>query len=215
MFRFEGESLGYGAGPVLQRLHLRIGAGEKVALLGKSGSGKSTLLAQLRAQREPACAWCPQRPSLVPQLSAYHNIYAGGLQRLALWRNLFNLVRADRAALADIRPLAGALGIEALLWQKAGSLSGGQQQRVSLARAAFQQRSALLADEPVAGLDEQQGRAALSWLMARHDTCVLALHQPQLALDLCDRVIGLGAGQILLDRPVAGLSLSDLNALYQ
>lgn len=215
MFRFEGQSLGYGAGPVLRELRLHIGRGEKVALLGQSGSGKSTLLAQLRAQREPDCAWCPQRPSLVPQLSAYHNIYAGGLQRLGLWRNLLNLLRADRGALAAITPLAAQLGIDGLLWQKGGALSGGQQQRVSLARAAFQQRPVLLADEPVAGLDEQQGRAALAWLMARHESCVLALHQPQLALDLCDRVIGLAGGEIQLDRPAAALRLADLDALYR
>ena len=44
---------------------------------------------------------------------------------------------------------------------------------------------------------------------------MVALHDRELALQCCDRIIGLGEGKILLDAPASTLSLSDLDTLYQ
>ena len=200
---------------MLEDISLSIEHGERVALLGKSGSGKSTLLGYMREQLSNSCAWCPQQPALVQQLSLFHNIYTGGLSRRSNLANLRNLFFPSATARKEITAIATQLQLEPQLWQKAGELSGGQQQRVGLGRALYQRKHAVLADEPVSALDAEQGRLLLTALLAQHHTCVLALHHVELALSLCDRVIGLANGKIVLDAPSQSLQLSDLNQLYQ
>ena len=200
---------------MLEDISLSIEHGERVALLGKSGRGKSTLLGYMREQLSNSCAWCPQQPALVQQLSLFHNIYTGGLSRHSNLANLRNLFFPSATVRKEITAIATQLQLEPQLWQKAGELSGGQQQRVGLGRALYQRKHAVLADEPVSALDAEQGRLLLTALLAQHHTCVLALHHVELALSLCDRVIGLANGKIVLDAPSQSLQLSDLNQLYQ
>ncbi|WKE66553.1 ATP-binding cassette domain-containing protein [Gallaecimonas kandeliae] len=216
LFSLDGGQLGYGNQAVFQNLSLAIQAGEKVALLGESGTGKSTLLRTLRAQRPSEVAWCPQQPGLVPMLSAWHNIYMGRLERHSFWYNLANLVRPQAAPRAEITALAEELGLEpGLLERSAASLSGGQQGRVSLGRALYQQKPVFMGDEPVSALDEVQSDAMLALICRRHQTVVLALHDTDMALRHCDRIIGLRQGQLVLDAPSKDLDTQRLQALYQ
>lgn len=201
--------------PVLSNISLAIHRGEKVALLGKSGSGKSTLLAHLRQQLASPCAWCPQAAELVPQLSVFHNIYSGGLNRHPGWRNFLTLCHPPAAVRRDIGVIATQLGLHEKLWQKAGELSGGQQQRVALGRAIYQQRPLLLADEPVSALDAHHGRELLAQLLQQHQTSVIALHQVELALALCDRIVGLANNSILFDLPAVDVTAELLAQLYR
>ena len=218
-FQCQGSTLYYrnNAEPltVLEDISLSIRQGERVALLGKSGSGKSTLLGYLREQLLNQCAWCPQQPALVAQLSLFHNIYAGGLTRHSNLTNLRNLFFPSARVQQEIGAIASQLQLQQQLWQKAGELSGGQQQRVGIGRALYQRRRALLADEPVSALDAEQGRLLLTSFLAQHDTSVIALHHVELALSLCDRVIGLADGKIVLDAASKSLQLQDLTQLYQ
>lgn len=216
MLRLSSPSLGYGPGTrVLSDVNLHIQAGERVALLGKSGSGKSTLLAHLRQQCHGEAGWCPQQPALVPQLTAFHNIYTGGLSRQWALTNLRNLLWPGQRCRREITAIAAPLGLRDCLWQRAGTLSGGQQQRVAVARAVFQRQALLLADEPVAALDGHQGAELLHWLLAQHETAVIALHQVNLALAHCTRIIGLANGRILVDAPADQLSGDQLTCLYR
>ncbi|BFM10037.1 phosphonate ABC transporter ATP-binding protein [Simiduia litorea] len=218
-FECQGAKLHYGnsAAPltVLEDISLSIRQGERVALLGKSGSGKSTLLGHMREQLISQCAWCPQQPALVQQLSLFHNIYTGGLTRHSHLANLRNLFFPSAAVQQEIGAIAEQLQLQQQLWKKAGELSGGQQQRVGIGRALYQRRRALLADEPVSALDAEQGRLLLTSFLAQHDTSVIALHHVELALSLCDRVIGLADGKIVIDAASKSLQLHDLTQLYQ
>ncbi len=207
--------LGHPGQVVFPSLSLTIADGEKVALLGPSGAGKSTLLEALRLQHEPLCAWSPQAGDLVPMLSVFHNLYMGALPRHRTLTNLRNLVWPSAAEKARLGQLARELGLEDKLFTSVDQLSGGQAQRVALGRAIYTQRAILLADEPVSSLDEHQGLALLQWALARHQTAVVALHDRALALQCCDRIIGLGEGRIQLDATTDTLTLSDLDALYR
>lgn len=215
MLHFQAARLGFGDQPVLADIDLCIRPGDRIALLGKSGAGKSTLLAAVRQAHESLCAWCPQAPALVPNLSTYQNVYTGGLQRHNTLYNAINLIRPWPDRLAEIAGLCEPLGIASALHTAARELSGGQQQRVSLARAAWQRRPWLLADEPVSALDEQQAEAALGWLLERHRGGLIALHHVTLAQRLCNRVIGLRDGRVLFDKPIGSFSTADQAALYQ
>jgi len=148
-------------------------------------------------------------------LSVFHNIYMGGLHRFGTWRNLRALVHPTAAQRDSVAAVAESLGLAEKLFTSVDRLSGGQAQRTALGRALFTERPVLLADEPVSSLDEHQGLDLLQRALARHPTAVVALHDRELALQCCDRIIGLGEGKILLDAPASTLSLSDLDTLYQ
>ena len=184
-------------------------------MLGPSGAGKSTLLAALRQQQEASCAWCPQTGDLVPILSVFHNLYMGALPRNPTLTNLRNLIWPSAREKSSVGELARELGLQDKLFTSVDQLSGGQAQRVALGRALYTQRPILLADEPVSSLDEHQGLVLLRQALGRHHTAVVALHDRELALQCCDRIIGLGDGKILLDAPASTLSLGDLDTLYQ
>ncbi len=215
MFRLHQHSIRRQGVAVLQEVDLRIEQGEKVALLGPSGAGKSTLLEALRQRQPLQSAWCPQQGALVPMLSVFHNIYMGALDRHSALYNLANLIRPMAAQWQQIEQLAAELGIAEKLRTSVDRLSGGQAQRTALGRALFSQRDVLLADEPVSSLDESQGEALLRFALARHHTAVSALHDRELALHCCDRIIGLRDGRIVIDAPSRNLRLQDLNELYR
>jgi phosphonate transport system ATP-binding protein len=114
-----------------------------------------------------------------------------------------------------VRPLVERLGLEDKLFERAGALSGGQQQRVGVCRALHQGGEMVLGDEPVSAVDGYQARTVLDALHEQFETVVLAMHDVELALGYATRIIGLREGRIVMDRPTAGLSASDLGFLYR
>lgn len=214
LFDLHQAALGYQGRTVLRDLQLQIRRGERVVLLGQSGAGKTTLLRQLRTLDPDAVAWCPQNGGLVPMLSVFHNIFMGRLDRHSLFYNLLNLIRPLQKPREEIAALAAAVGLQAYLFTSVEKLSGGQQSRTALARALYQQRPVFIGDEPVSAVDEVQADQLLQQVCARHETVVLALHDVELALRHCTRIIGLRNGVIELDQSAAVCSAADLRRLY-
>lgn len=200
---------------VLVNVNIRIEEGERIALLGKSGAGKSTLLRYLYEQSSSNCAWAPQAPALSQALSVYHNVYMGRLSDYSSWRNVWNLVRPFSQDVIKIKALLKVLKLEDECFNMVSNLSGGQQQRTGLARALYQEKPVLLADEPVSAVDEYQAEEIIQLLQNYSQTIVLGLHDSHLALNYCDRIIGLKDGKILVDQASSELTLSDLACLYQ
>ena len=209
------ESFGYRDRTVLNDVTLTIHEGERVALLGRSGSGKSTLIGALYDRLAGRAALIPQAAALVPQLSCFHNVYMGRLDRHSSLRNLRELVWPAKATWTDVEAVLARVDLAAELRQKAGSLSGGQAQRISVARALYNGRPIVLGDEPVSALDRSHGAAVLAVIHDVHKTSVLALHDVPLALEHATRVIVLRNGAVVLDASTAGLSEHQVAAVYQ
>jgi phosphonate transport system ATP-binding protein len=195
---------------VLHAIDIAVREGECVAVMGRSGAGKSTLLQLLFAEMRDKIAFVPQAASLVQTLSVFHNVYAGRLDRHSTVANLRMLVWPRPKEVAQVRDVLAQVGLAEQIFQKAGSLSGGQQQRVSVARALYNGRSILIADEPVSALDRIQGGAVLRVMKARHPTSVLALHDVHLAIEHADRIVVLEDGRKTVDAPSHTLTPSDL-----
>ncbi len=225
--------------PRLAEVSLRIGPGERVALLGPSGAGKSTLLAvangllqpdggtvrwqgelrarraRLRRRQQARIGTLWQDLRLIEELSVQQNLNAARLARWGWPRALLNLVLPlETMACAA---LLQRLDLDpALLSQPVSALSGGQRQRVALARLLRQEPQLLLADEPLASLDPRLAEELLALLLevgSAPRALLLSLHRPELVAGF-DRVVGLRRGRLVFDQPAASLTTAQLQALY-
>ena len=110
------------------------------------------------------------------------------------------------------------VGIAECHAQRASTLSGGQQQRAAIARTLVQGAKVVLADEPIASLDPESSRKVMEILsrINREDQCtvVVSLHQVDMAMRYCPRVVALHQGRVVYDGPSADLTPQLLRELY-
>jgi len=211
--------------PAVHRVTLRIGRGDRVALIGPSGAGKSTLLRAVlgavpvsgtvrvdgldpygggrerRAIRRRT-GFLRQGGDLVPGLAGRLNAVLGTAGGWTA-RDWLRVARGRVPPRYEHRlaVLAARHGVADLLESRVEQLSGGQRQRVALVRALLPGPALLLADEPTAGLDPATARAAVDELLAQPDaTIVLATHDLAVAARF-ERVIALRDGRVAGDGP--------------
>jgi putative ABC transport system ATP-binding protein len=199
---------------------LDIPRGQVVALRGASGSGKTTLLTLigcLRAVQEGEAALLGTRldgadaETLVQARRSLgfifqaHNLHESltALQNVRLGAEVHG--RLPRAEAASRHALA-LLGLADRTDYLPARLSGGQKQRVAIARALVGNPEVILADEPTAALDRENGVAAVALLRRlareRGTTTLMVTHDPQI-LELADRILTLRDGRLVEDRLVA------------
>ncbi|MBI2732674.1 MAG: ATP-binding cassette domain-containing protein [Aquabacterium sp.] len=231
----------WGSQAVLHDINLRLGEGERIALIGPSGAGKSTLIrliaGALRAtsgeididgrplagmswralQRYRAsCRIVEQQNLLVPQASVHRNVVAGLLPGWPWYKSLQAALMP--VEVARVAALLQALGMAEHQWDKAGELSGGQMQRVAIARALVANPSWLLADEPTASLDPHTAKAVTQLIVeqarARAMSLVFCTHWFDIVRQDCTRVIGLRGGRVMFDCTPADATEDRLAQLY-
>jgi len=157
-----------------------------------------------------------QQFNLVGRLPVITNVLTGMLPRMPLWRSLTGFFRREeiRAGLDAL----GQVGIDDYAFQRASTLSGGQQQRAAIARTLVQNAQLILADEPIASLDPESSRRVMDTLAhinrSRRVAVVVSLHQVDVALRYCPRVIALRNGRVVYDGPSAALTPAMLRDLY-
>lgn len=216
MFKFNNFSVSYSSNfPILKNLNLKIHEGEKVALLGPSGAGKTTLLNSLYQQHEEKITFIHQHYGLVSQLSTFHNVYIGQLEKHHTVYNLLNLIRPQKKKLQQIEMILQDLGLQSQMLHRVGSLSGGQQQRTAIARAIYSQKKILLADEPVSSIDPKRAGEVTKLLLRSFSTVIASLHSVQYALEYYQRIIGIREGEILFDLPSSKVTENWLAQLYK
>ena len=191
------------AGPflALQDIHLRVGAGEFVAIVGKSGSGKTTLINMITGLDRPTAGRIQVGGAQVDIL---------GENQLAEWRGrtigvvfqFFQLLPTLTALENVMLPmdfcatppfnqrrkraleLLGLMEIDDQAHKLPAALSGGQQQRVAIARALATDPPILAADEPTGNLDSKTAAAVLALferLVHLGKTILMVTHDSDLA----------------------------------
>lgn len=157
-----------------------------------------------------------QQFNLVDRLPVMVNVLVGMLHRMPWWRSLFRVFSTHERAQA-LEALQ-RVGIAECFAQRASTLSGGQQQRAAIARALVQGAKVVLADEPIASLDPESSRKVMEILsrINKEDQCtvIVSLHQVDMALKYCPRVIALHQGRVVFDGASSLLTPPMLRELY-
>ena len=225
----------------LKDINLTIEQGEFVAIIGLSGAGKSTLIrtinrmidatggeltvdgvdvmslhgrAMRRYRRKIGMIF--QSYNLVTRSTAIRNVLTSMVPDMPWWRVLLGLFSREQKMHA--LEALDKVGILDKAYTRCDQLSGGQQQRVALARTLNQNPKIILADEPVASLDPITARQVMQDFVRINKnyniSILLNIHHIDLALQYCDRVIGVRAGEIVFDGPAATITQEQIDYVY-
>jgi len=110
------------------------------------------------------------------------------------------------------------VGLEDQIDKRADELSGGQRQRVGIARALMQKPKLLLLDEPTSALDPKISREVMGLIKSMANEfgvpCLCNIHDVSLAMEFCNKMIGLQDGVKMFDGPVADMNQATLDESY-
>jgi len=226
----------------LQDVSISVDEGEFVSIIGPSGAGKSTLLRcinrlvdvsqgvilfddedithvkgkDLRRVRTKA-GMIFQHYNLVNRLSVIENVLHGRLGYKSTLSGSVGHYSEDEKKQAFV--IISKLGLTEQAYKRCDELSGGQKQRVGIARALMQEPKLILCDEPIASLDPNSSKIIMDYLKDINQTmkitCIVNLHQVEVATSYSERIVGITAGRIVYDGPTARLGKSEIHEIYQ
>lgn len=239
---FKGVNKIYSNGTVgLKDISFDIPRGQFLVVVGLSGAGKSTLLRTINRMHEITSGEITvenesvsdykgkalrllrrkigmifQGFNLINRSSVEKNVLSGRVSYYPTWKTIFGLFsKADKEK--AVRSLE-RVNLAEKLYTRADELSGGQQQRVAIARTLMQDPKIILADEPVASLDPLTTKTVMDTLKRLNQedgiTVIVNLHSVALAREYADRIVGLRAGQLVYDQPIANVAEGDLDQIY-
>jgi putative ABC transport system ATP-binding protein len=199
----------------IDRVSLRLDAGEMLALQGPSGSGKSTLLllaaAALRADAGLVSFQGRDLAAFDERQSAQYRLADVGLisqnahlmARVSALENAVTKLLLGGVELHEARARASVWLARVGLGERAGrtpeQLSGGERQRVAVARVLAAEPKLILADEPTANLDSERSAEVIALLAEQareHGKAVLLVTHDAEAAASADRVLALRDGRL-------------------
>ena len=207
---------------VLDGVSLTVGAGERVAVVGRSGEGKSTIADLLIRHLDP------QRGRILLDRNDIKHIRLAELRRwiavvdqepFVFHASISENIRYARpnATASDVLNAAHAAGLSDLLerlpeglntivGERGRALSAGERQRVAIARALLADPAVLVLDEATSALDPLTEAHVLAGYDAimRNRTTIIITHRPELARR-ADRIVVLQGGRIIEEGPPAAL----------
>lgn len=223
----------YGPVKSLQGVHLRLGTGEVLGVVGDNGAGKSTLMkilagavqhdeGEMRVKGQPVRFSTPlqaqqQRIGIVYQdlalcdtLDVASNLFLGREPRRGPFLDRRTMHERAARILADLHVKVTST------YQEIGQLSGGQRQTVAIARAVSFRPDVLILDEPTAALAVAEVESVLSLITevaAAGVGVILVTHRLQDLFRVCDRITVMYEGESVDDVPIGDLDIESLVGL--
>ncbi|HEY2385039.1 MAG TPA: ABC transporter ATP-binding protein [Terriglobia bacterium] len=208
------ESLGkqYGETVAVKNVSFHVARNEIVGLLGPNGAGKTTTINMILGVLEPTSGSIliegidvAKQRSKALQRTNFAAVYAPLPGNLSVYQNLrvFGLIYDVEDLRPRIETLLHQFELERFRDTKAGVLSSGEQTRLCLAKAMLNDPHLLLLDEPTASLDPATAQEIRQKIrnMADKGACgvLWTSHNMYEVEDVCDRVLFLARGKILLE----------------
>jgi ABC-type branched-subunit amino acid transport system ATPase component len=221
----EKVSAGYGGEAVIEDVSLSVRSGQVSCVVGPNGAGKSTLLRAVTRDAElisgritldghdisrtagndlvhRGLAWVPQLDDVFPTLTVRENLELGG----------YSLAKREaRRRVEEVLAIFPLLG--ELLSRSAGQLSGGERKLLAIGRALMPEPSAVLLDEPTAGLSPEMTKLVLNTHvdeLRRSGVAVLIVEQRALeAIAVSSEVHVMVDGRLRVSRPAHLLADGD------
>lgn len=225
----------------LRGIDFQVKEGEFVAIIGPSGAGKSTLMRCINRLVEPSegkiyfngndmmkasgqklrqlrreIGMIFQSFNLIPRVTVIDNVLNGRLGytgSLAGALGIFSQKDRDFAL-----ELLARVGLADKALKRVDELSGGQQQRVGIARTLAQDPKLILADEPIASLDPITSENIMEYIynICKEDgiTCLVNLHQVEIAKRYATRIIGIREGKKVFDGTPDELTREVIRSIY-
>ena len=202
----------YGDKIAVDRISFDVSRGEIVGLLGPNGAGKTTTISMILGVLQPDSGsiqvdgmdLATGRAQALGHTN-FAAVYAPLPGNLTVRQNLrvFGLLYGVRDLSERINALIGRFDLEKFGNVKCGVLSSGEQTRVALAKAMLNRPHLLLLDEPTASLDPvaaREIRARIRQFAVSGEGGVLwTTHNMVEVQDVCDRVLFLSHGRIMLE----------------
>ncbi len=199
----------YDSQPALNNISFSVDKGSIVGFLGPNGAGKSTMMKILTGYIKPS-----EGSVLVNGINVLENpieaqksigylpennpLYAEMYVKeyLQFQASIYKIAKENITAIID------KVGLTPEVHKKIGQLSKGYQQRVGLAAALLHNPTVLILDEPTTGLDPNQlvSIRALIKEVGKDKTVLFSTHIMQEVEAVCDRVIIVKKGEIVVDK---------------
>ncbi len=237
------KNVGKTYGPIvsLQDVSLEIGTNEIVGLIGDNGAGKSTLIkiltgverptsgeVSIRGERIDFANYSVQRAHELRIETVYQSSSLGTKQ--PLWRNFFvgrpitnrlgfiKVAEQKRMSEKIMRETIGFRGAGIDVDTPVSRLSGGERQGVSIGRAMHFESDLIVLDEPTVALALSEVDKVLNFIRSIKEngqSCIYIEHNIHHVHAVCDRLIVLDRGHLVLDCNVASMSYEDLTVFLR
>ncbi|GAA4080398.1 ABC transporter ATP-binding protein [Streptomyces hundungensis] len=224
-----GVTMRFGGLTAVRNVDLTVNSGEIIGLIGPNGAGKTTFfncLTGLYVPTEGKVTYkgtvLPPKPHLVtqagvartfqnirlfPNMTVLENVLVGRHTRTkeGLWSALLRLPgfkKAENASRERAMELLEFTGLADKADHLSRNLPYGEQRKLEIARALASEPGLLLLDEPTAGMNPQETRAAEELIFAIRDQGIAVLvieHDMRFIMNLCDRVSVLVQGEKLVE----------------
>lgn len=226
----------------LKNISFDVEKGEFISVIGPSGSGKSTLLRSINkmidisqgsilfedknienlkktqielVRREIGMIF--QSYNLVERLTVIENVLHGRLGYKSIIAAILGIYSEEEKK--EAFSFLERVNMTKYAYQKCSELSGGQKQRVGIARAIMQKPKLLLCDEPIASLDPKTAENIMDYLKKivteLKITCIVNLHQVDIAKKYSDRIIALNKGEKIFDDKAERLTEKMVEFIYK
>ena len=226
----------------LKNISFDVEKGEFISIIGPSGSGKSTLLRSINkmidisqgsilfenknienlkktqieiVRREIGMIF--QSYNLVERLTVIENVLHGRLGYKSVIAGILGIYSEEEKK--EAFNFLEKVNMTKYAYRKCNELSGGQKQRVGIARAIMQKPKLLLCDEPIASLDPKTAENIMDYLKKIVSelkiTCIVNLHQIDIAKKYSDRIIALNKGEKIFDDKTERLTDDMIEFIYK
>lgn len=226
---------------ILKGISFEVEEDDFFAIIGPSGAGKSTLTRCINRLVEPISGTVIfdgravtrlagrelrrlrrdigmifQEFNLINRMGVMDNVLSG---RLGYTGNLRTLFRSfPRRDIERALYLLERVELTDHITKRVDELSGGQRQRVGIARALMQEPKMLLLDEPTSALDPKISKDIMRLVknMAEefHVPCLCNIHDVNLAMEFCNKMIGLKDGETMYYGSTDRMNKDKLNEIY-